>query len=136
MDFSRIFNLNNRQLLYTYKTTGNYMFNYEKKLVEMPQGRDFANRITPYPIITVKMFNNGAKYEYINRQTLESVTAKRTDPDTFNVSIPSKDGDKYIGYIKNNEPISWSKNKNLKKLLKKMSQIIKNGYENDLGNAG
>ena len=127
MNCTRVFNLNGRQLIYSKKTTGIYNQDVEKRLLEIPQGEQFARRIGVQPIITIKKLNNGNFYSYNNRLAFENVFAQKTNAGTYTVSVPTKNGNEIIGYIKGETPISWTKNKNNKKMLNKITTIIKNG---------
>ena len=125
---SRMFNLKGRQLLYTQRRVGENLQDVEKRLVELRSGEDFAKRKGTTPIITVTKANNGSAYIYNNKKTFESVTAIGTPRNPYTVSIPSKNGETIVGYVKDGQPIAWTRNKDAKKLLNKIASIIRNGF--------
>ena len=80
------------------------------------------------PVISVSRKENGRVYSYHNYSNFDTVFAEKSlVRDTYSVSIPTKKGGTIIGYIKENTPIAWTKDKNALKLLKKIGLIIKNG---------
>ncbi len=120
------YNLNGKELLYIKQNSKNSK-NKSKTLYEVNNIKDIGKNVVR-PAIRVSSRNNGRIISYQNYVNFDTVTAEKSIvKDTYSVSVPSKEGGKIIGYIKDNNPIAWTKDKSALKLLKKIGLIIKNG---------
>lgn len=126
-DFSRVFYLNGRQLLYTKRSLDNSGRNIEKKLTEIPQGKDFVAKVPCFPVVTVKSTNNGQSFSYSNKLTFRSMDAIKNSTGAYTVTVPTKKGGQNVGYIKDGNAIPWTRNKSNVRLMRKIANMIKKG---------
>ena len=128
IDFIRAFNLNGRQLLYTRLKSDKTNNLSEKTLYEINNERGKNSSTNIKPIIKIMRSEEGDIFSYENLSHLDSITAQKNKMSTsYTVSVPSKEGKQIIGYIKDDLPIAWTKDKNYVKLLKKLGNIVAKG---------
>ncbi len=125
-NFSRVFYLNGHQLLYTKRSLDRNGITIEKKLTEIPQGKDFAAGVACFPVVTVKSTNNGQSYSYSNKLNFRSMDAVKNSSGAYTVTVPTKKGQS-VGYIKDGNAVPWTRNKSNIRLMRKIANMIKKG---------
>lgn len=126
-DMSRVFYLNNRQLFYTRRESGNFSKTVEKKITEIPQGKDFVAGVQSFPVVVVKSEQNGEIFSYKNNLTFQYMEARKNPSGAYTVTIPVSDGKINVGYIKDGKAIPWTKHKDTQRLMSKLAGYVRKG---------